>query len=189
MSEFFFYSGLFVHVSLLLIIIASKRFFGVSVWPPPNTRSWQYWIVFWSLRIMLFCIFVLAVEQWGALSLSTFYRFYISLPIFIVFFSFGSIGVLNLGWKNTHGEAMGFVNTGMYRFSRNPQYVCYAISFVALGIVISSSEALALLGLTSLWYLIAPFSEEKWLEENYGDSYLEYRANTPRYFNFGRRIK
>lgn len=35
--------------------------------------------------------------------------------------------------------------------------------------------------LTALVLLLAPFAEEPWLEEQYGEAYLAYRRTMPRY--------
>ena len=109
---------------------------------------------------------------------------YIAMPIFLLSFTLGSIAALQLGWRNTHGEAIQFVKTGFYKYSRNPQYVLFSISFLTLGIWAASLEALILLLLLSFLYLRAPFPEEKWLEKKYGETYLVYKREVSRYFGF-----
>ena len=108
-----------------------------------------------------------------------------ALPVFLFSFSIGMLGTYQLGWKNTHGIAEGFIDSGLYRFSRNPQYVLYSISFLSLAVLVASIKGAILLSLLAAWYLLAPFPEEKWLENKYGEAYREYKSKVPRYIGVG----
>ena len=151
-------------------------------WPPPGQKTWQYHILWWSVRTIVLSIVALAYLEWGSLQLSDTLRYWVALPTFFLAFLLGSAAALNLGWTNTHGIENGFVDHGFYRYSRNPQYVLFSISFIAASVLIASSKALVLLWLLAFWYLIAPFPEERWLEERYGEKYLNYKKRIPRYF-------
>lgn len=76
------------------------------------------------------------------------------------------------------------IKNGIYRFSRNPMYLAFHTGM--LGVCIGSA---------SLWLLliIIPFfvlthfvilGEERYCTETYGEEYLRYKNNTPRYFFF-----
>jgi protein-S-isoprenylcysteine O-methyltransferase Ste14 len=168
---------------LLLIGMISNvvRISDHQFWPPPHKHSWQFYALWWSVRIIVVAIVVLAYFEWGTMNVSDNARFWVALPILCISFSIGGIAALNLGWKNTHGIENGFIEHGLYRYSRNPQYVLFSISFIAASIFIASPKAMILLWLLALWYLIAPFPEERWLEERYGDQYLNYKQRVPRY--------
>ena len=81
------------------------------------------------------------------------------------------------------GGAEGTPKTdGLYRYSRNPQYVADAVMIFGW-LVLSSSAATLLVGATSISaLLIAPLAEESWMKERYGRVYEAYMKVTPRYF-------
>jgi len=189
MTVFFFYFGLSIHISLAFVAALVKIKQSRYLWPPPQKGSWEYLVVFWSLRLMVVCVLIISITSWGSFNIPNWIRFGIAAPLFVVCWSLGTVGVVQLGWHNTHGEAQRFISHGIYRFSRNPQYFFYAISFVCLGILIDSWEVIVLLVVTGTWYLLAPFAEEPWLEEKYGKDYLHYKDRVPRYFGFGPRGK
>jgi protein-S-isoprenylcysteine O-methyltransferase Ste14 len=155
-----------------------------QLWPPPGRNSWQCHIVWWSVRVIAICIGVISFQEWATLPIPDQIRFNIALPVFLFSASLGTLGFIQLGWRNTHGGAEKFIDTGIYKYSRNPQYLFYSISFISLGLLVASPKALVLLVLMSVWYLLAPFPEETWLEKQYGQRYLKYKSRVPRYFGF-----
>jgi protein-S-isoprenylcysteine O-methyltransferase Ste14 len=89
--------------------------------------------------------------------------------------------MFTLGIKNTSGLKDGFVNTGPYRYTRNPQYVGDTILFTGM-ILVSNSFYVAITHLlTILVFLLTPLTEERWLENQYGEDYLEYKRTAPRF--------
>ena len=79
----------------------------------------------------------------------------------------------------------GLKTGGLYRYSRNPQFVGYG-AFI-LGAVIAWGEPLGVLGLASylaLAYAVARIEEEH-LARIYGQDYIEYCARVPRFFGRG----
>lgn len=73
------------------------------------------------------------------------------------------------------------INNGIYRWSRNPMYVCYFFSI--LGTIIASASLWMFILLITL-ITITHFSilaEEQYCEKTYGKAYLEYKEKTPRY--------
>lgn len=182
MTNTIFYIGLGVNIVLLMVLFLSIKTKRFLLWPPPRKQSWQYHLVWWSIRTVVACICVVLYLDWGSLGISDFVRLYIACPLFVLAFAGGSVAARQLGWSNTHGIAERFVESGLYRFSRNPQYVLYAFSFVCLGVWAASLPALILLLLLAAWYLSAPFPEERWLESRYGEQYREYKLRVPRYF-------
>lgn len=186
MNETVFLVGLIVHTFLFAMFALSYMSSGrFQFWPPPSKKSWQYHLLWWSLRLLIVCIAGVIYWDNSSLYCPAWLRFYLAIPTFIVTFVLGTIAASQLGWRNTHGEAVQFVASGVYKYSRNPQYVFYAVSFLFLGIWAASLYALILLSILSLWYLLAPFSEEQWLEKQYGEIYTTYKNRVPRYL--GRR--
>ena len=183
MASLLFWIALLANSVLLVGMLSSlsvKQ--NTQFWPPPSERTWQYHTLWWSVRVIAVSIVSLAFLEWGIMELSDRLRYWVALPIFCVTFSLGCAAALNLGWTNTHGIENGFIENGFYKYSRNPQYVLFSISFIATSILVASPKALVLLWLLAFWYLIAPFPEERWLEDRYGEQYLEYKQRVPRYF-------
>jgi protein-S-isoprenylcysteine O-methyltransferase Ste14 len=74
------------------------------------------------------------------------------------------------------------VIVGLYRFSRNPMYI--AVIFILSGWAIGfSSVVLALyaVAVVILFHLRVIFHEEPWLERQFGEEWLRYRADVPRW--------
>jgi len=71
---------------------------------------------------------------------------------------------------------------GIYKISRNPQSLGRGLGLIGIGIM---SRSFFTLFLALTWITINHFyilSEEKHLEHTFGDSYLQYRSSTPRYY-------
>lgn len=73
---------------------------------------------------------------------------------------------------------------GIYRYTRNPQYVG---GLIALGgfTLLTNSVRFAILAVGSaIWTLLLPFAEEPWLEEQYGEDYETYCERVPRFIGW-----
>jgi len=90
-------------------------------------------------------------------------------------------GVQTLGTRNTSGLAEGFIKSGPYRFTRNPQYLGDMILFISLSIIANSALVWITHILLILVFAIAPLAEEDWLKVQYGDKYYSYLASTSRF--------
>lgn len=87
-------------------------------------------------------------------------------------------------------ETSELVTTGIYRWSRNPQYIGWFL--VLLGISLIGSSGLALL-YTMIGIILFHFytiqMEEPYLEHVIGEKYLLYKERTPRYIGIPKRKK
>ena len=92
-----------------------------------------------------------------------------------------SWGVATLGARNTSGLKDGFVSSGPYGFTRNPQYLGDMILFVGLSLTVNSLYLWVTHALTVIVFAVAPLAEETWLEDQYGEEYLEYKRGTSRF--------
>lgn len=79
-------------------------------------------------------------------------------------------------------ERGGLVEGGIYRFSRNPQYVGLAASVAGVAVVGRSWPALALAGAfwAGLWLWVT-MVEEPHLRKAFGPRYGSYQARVPRF--------
>lgn len=85
-------------------------------------------------------------------------------------------------------DASKFVTTGIYQWSRNPQYFGWFL--VLIGISLMGSSGLALLytmiAITLFRFYITQI-EEPYLERIFGEKYLLYKERTPRYIGMPKR--
>lgn len=168
---------------LLIITLAISTLFAdnVQFWPPPGRHTWQY-LVFWLLfRIMTIGVIVLSIIDFhgngGIGSIQT------AIGVLLAFFGFGAglYATMFLGWRNAHGEPEALKTTGWYRWSRNPIYVVSLVGIIGLGLFVNSMYLNFVLILWASIYILAPFIEEPWLIEKYGEDYLNYQAKVPRF--------
>ena len=76
------------------------------------------------------------------------------------------------------------VTEGLYKISRNPQWVTFAVVMVGFSLMVGSWTVLALLTVRVVMNHFRILGEEKALEEQYRSSHLEYKNSVPRYFLF-----
>lgn len=85
-------------------------------------------------------------------------------------------------------DASRLITTGIYRYSRNPQYLGWFLAL--LGISIAGRSFLAFL-LTLLLvigiHLYNVKLEEPYLERIFGEEYRKYKESTPRYFGMRKK--
>ena len=74
------------------------------------------------------------------------------------------------------------ITTGIYQYSRNPQYVGYCITLLGSGVAGLSLWTLILaLGVMPILHFYIRGVEEPHLRSTFGEEYLVYCNNTPRY--------
>ena len=88
---------------------------------------------------------------------------------------------LKIGMAATSGEATGLVTSGLYRWSRNPQYVADMAILIGWGVLSASLWTIPILAVGLAVLVIAPLAEEPWLEEVYGEQYRSYKKIVRRY--------
>ena len=75
----------------------------------------------------------------------------------------------------------GFVSSGPYRFTRNPQYLGDIVCFIGVSVIANSLLLWITHLLITLVFVVVPLAEEPWLEEQYGEKYREYRGRVRRF--------
>lgn len=94
------------------------------------------------------------------------------------------LGTIHLGDINFMAglETGDLVTTGVFRWSRHPQNVGWALILLGIGLV--SRSWMALLLALVFWGIFAAYVplEEGYLEEIYGEEYRRYKERTWRYF-------
>ena len=166
-----------LNVLLLLTVFSSS----IKLWPTPSTRSWQYY-TFWPLfrgGLGLTLVYAILTAHWP--QEGEVLRFAAGMICVAIGFGFTIYGYFDLGIENTYGADEGLVTKGLYRYSRNPQYVASILGFFGTALANGEIHAVILCGLAILVYVIMPYTEEPWLQRAYGDVYLAYKERTPRF--------
>lgn len=163
---------------LLLLTIFSR---GFKLWPTPSATSWQHY-TFWPLfrgglgLTILFSLLTLTLpEAEGVI------RFSLGTVLAGIGLAITIYGYFDLGLGNTYGSDEGLVTGGLYRYSRNPQYVASILGFSGLALANGGLQAIVLCGFAILVYVLLPYAEEPWLTNVYGNQYIVYRKKTPRF--------
>jgi len=172
-----------INCILLLGVAWSIRFPERRIWPPPRKRSWRYSASWGLFYIAFFCNLLLVVLDWDTGAIPDAIRFLIGIPAMVIGGLLVTWGLVTLGTKNTSGLRNGLVLEGAYRYTRNPQYLGDMLLFAGISSIANSLYVLVVHLLMIVVFLLVPFAEEVWLEEEYGGEYLAYKKRTARFMN------
>ncbi len=152
------------------------------LWPPPCGRgSWPYVLNWAGFYAVCGINVLLLLTHWNSWIFQSPLRFVVGIPMVVLGGMLAVWGMVAIGWKNTSGLKGGFVSTGPHRFTRNPQYVGDIVLFLGVSVIANSLLLWITHLLIALVFIVAPFAEEQWLEEQYGDAYREYRQRVRRF--------
>jgi len=180
-KESLFVISLAIHYAYLVGIGWSIVFPRKRIWPPPRKWSWQYMVSWGLFGLAILTSIALIVLDWNSWLEVGDKRFFLGIPIAVIGALLVSWGIWTLGVKNTSGLQGGFVVSGPYRFTRNPQYVGDILLFIGIILIANSFYVLTTYALLILAFVMMPMAEEIWLEEVYGEEYKEYKKLTPRF--------
>jgi len=161
--------------TLWCIAFPARRIYPMA---RPNAWYWLMWALFWFIFVSNPAFVVL---DWNSGLWSSGLRFWLALPVALLGAALVTWGLVTLGARKTSGLPDELVARGPYLITRNPQYVGDALLFVGVAILANSGIVLVTHVLTALVLLLAPFAEEPWLEEQYGEAYVAYKRTVPRY--------
>lgn len=173
--------GLGIAAATLASILWSIAVPDRRIWPPRRYTVMTPVLV-WVPTLSLFGILiVLGIWGWGDLPWAGWLRFGVGIPLILVGNFVVWSEVAHFGIPQTGGAKGNLRTAGMYRYSRNPQYVA-DIAIVGGWIILTSATPALIVGMAGILVLIAaPFAEEPWLKEEYGSEFEEYRASTRRF--------
>lgn len=170
--------GIILNLAALILTIVNNN---VQIWPPPDKHSWQFWFTWFSFSYFIVGIPVLGLLDYDSLGLPDTPRFISAGILFLIALPGGFAAIHQLSFRQTLGLKGKFISTGVYRFSRNPQYVTHILLIAAVVLITNSTLAL-LTGIPyALWFVLAPFSEEPWLRNQFGAAYSSYCRRVPRF--------
>lgn len=181
MEAFLIVVGLVIAAGTLAAILWSIAYPTRRLWPPKRyTKATP--VLVWVPTFTLFGILIaLGVMEWGHLPMRTWVRFGVGIPLIVAGNIIVWLEVAQFGIAQTGGARGSLRTGGLYRYSRNPQYLA-DIAMIIGWIVLCASSGAALVGFVGIVVLIgAPFAEEPWLEEQYGSPFANYRAKVRRF--------
>ena len=178
---FIFAADVVVLMATVVGAVWSAAFPSRRIWPPPGRRSWRYALTWASFYTVLGLNTALLLLDWNSWVFQSPLRFIVGIPLVSLGGMLAGWGVVAAGWKNTSGLKGGFVSSGPYRFTRNPQYLGDIVFFLGVSVIANSVFLWIAHALLVLCFVVAPLTEEPWLEERYGDAYREYAKRVPRF--------
>ena len=177
----FLVSGLAVYAVVFILLAVSVSNPGKRKWPP-RTSTTRNKIVVWALTLVVAgCTLAVGLTDWNSLSWPAGIRWGVGLLLIVAGNAVVWLGVRQLGFNATSGESDQLVMNGLYHYSRNPQYVADMGILVGWAVLSASLWVLPLVAAGLLVLIAAPATEEDWLEEVYGTSYVAYKKTTPRF--------
>lgn len=173
--------GLGIAAATLASILWSIAVPERRIWPPRRYTAITPVLV-WGPTLSLFGILiVLGVSGWGDLAFPVWLRFGVGIPLIVVGNYVVWSEVAHFGIPQTGGAKGTLRTAGMYRYSRNPQYVA-DIAIVGGWMILSSAPWALVIGAAAILVLMAaPFAEEPWLKTEYGSEFDAYAARVKRF--------
>lgn len=170
-------AGSYLIGALLWSIVYPAR----RIWPPLNATKGIKMRV-WAATIAIFsATFLLGLSGWNSMGWPVEMRWGVGLTLIVL----GNIvvwaGVVKIGFAATSGEVTELKTDGLYRYSRNPQYMADMAILVGWAILSASGWAAFIAAIGVLTLAMAPFAEEPWLEESYGQQFRNYKSRVRRY--------
>jgi protein-S-isoprenylcysteine O-methyltransferase Ste14 len=181
LSVMFFVSVILelIYVGLFIFTIKMPDF---RFWPPPKSRSWQFFVSWLFAGLVAVKFLFIGLLDFDSFFLPTLMK---RLPIALLCILFGSIiGMWSFGkfgLKSTIGLGDHLITNGPYKYSRNPQYLGDMINIIGY-MFFTNSWMAWIIGILGIGLnILAPFTEEPWLEEKFGEKYFEYKRRVPRF--------
>lgn len=151
------------------------------VWPPKEATT-GIKIRVWMATIAIFgATFLLAVLNWNSFGWPASIRWGVGVPLILGGNVIVWMGVRKIGFGANSGEVAALKTNGLYRYSRNPQYVADMVILIGWAVLCASGWAAVVAGLGIIVLAVAPLAEEPWLEKTYIGQFREYKSRVRLY--------
>ena len=180
--------GVIAGAIFLAVLIWSTLFPSHRIWPP--RRYSRYGAIFtWLGTLAIFgAALWLGIADWARVTLPDWSRYGVGLVAVIVGNLIVWPGAIRFGFDQTSGAKGDLMTDGVYRFSRHPQYVGDILILVGWAMFSASLSALPVIAIGVTVLVAAPFVEEPWLRQTYGERYRDYERRTQCFFGLPREI-
>jgi len=178
--------GILAAAPLLALMVATIADPRLGFWPTPGKGTWQslgFWFLFRSLNTT--ALGLAALDPSATFALPWIVR-WLGLAMFLGCGALYLYTLFALGRANTYCRRGGLVTSGVYRWTRNPQYATIIPAYVGLAIAACSAGVMVLVGLLIAVYVLMAHAEEPWLRHQYGEAYRQYARAVPRFYNVRR---
>lgn len=178
-----FWISIISSLSIVFLTIAASLTRKFHFYPPPKKEGWQHPTFLWLFRGFLYPLIILSILKFHPVeTLWDMIRITVGPLLLVIGFALAFWITFQMGWRNAFGEKKGLITTGWFHWSRNPIYVITWIGLIGWSLTVQQWQVTILVTIWAVLYLFAPFLEEPWLEKMYGQAYLEYKAETPRFW-------
>ena len=183
MTAVFTLFGLLIAAGSFAAIVWSAAVTARRIWPPKRYHDVLTPVLVWAPTFALAGILLwLGAEGWGAIPLPGWLRWGVGVPVIVLANLAVWSEAARFGARQTGGDVGPLRTQGLYRRSRNPQYLADAAMILGW-LALSASPAVAVVGSATIAVLAAaPFAEEPWLAERHSDDWHDYSARVRRYF-------
>lgn len=169
-------------LSILLSFNVLNR--TLELWPCGHGtwQSWVFWLLFRTLNVSAL---IVAAVDFKRIAELDFIRL-VAAAVASICGIFYVAGCVKLGRANLYCGHEGLVTSGIYAWSRNPQYAIAMPAYVTLAIAAASTSMALLVPLLIAVFWLMAANEEPWLESRYGAEYERYKRTVPRFYNLRR---
>ena len=159
--------------------------FGLALFScPPTVRKRLYDRSLWTRRTKMITIFGkffsllnIALIIFGVLVIGNI-EFIIGSILYLVGLVLLVVAIIN--YRDAPLDQP--ITNGVYKYSRNPQVLSIFILFLGMALVIGSWLNIILLAISVITSHFSILGEEYSLEQQYGEDYLDFKRQVPRYF-------
>jgi len=178
-----FAGAVILELFYILMFILTIRPGKFRFWPPPRARSWQFFTAWLAASLVAVAFFFTGLLDFDSACLPPlWYRLPYGLGLFLAGSAIGGWAALSFNLHTTIGLGERLITRGPYRFCRNPQYIGDSLNALAFMVLVNSWMAWVIGALGILLNVLAPFTEEPWLKEKFGEEYRAYLCRVPRFF-------
>jgi protein-S-isoprenylcysteine O-methyltransferase Ste14 len=171
----------------LVMFVVTIRNPGFRFWSPPSPRSWQFFVAWFLAGVVAVNFLFVGLLDFDSGFLHTRLRFPAGILLHLAGAVIGSWAFTTVGVYTTIGLGKKLVTNGPYLYSRNPEYIGDILHILGYMVLTNSRLAWMIGILGILLNLLAPFTEEPWLEGKFGEAYLSYKRRVPRFTRIQRR--
>ena len=181
METSLFYATLAAETLAAVYVVVSIVFPQWGIWPPPRQRAWQGYVMWVLFLASAAGVGALGIVEWGELALPPWVRFVVGTFLACAGHGLAGWALVVMGIATSFGGESTLIRRGLYRLSRNPQYVGFILALIGWGLLTGSGLTLVASSVGIIPLILVPFAEEKWLLARHGAAYEEYKRAVPRF--------
>lgn len=151
------------------------------IWPPPSKKSWQFWFTWISVIAITIGLILLGWQRSDPSQLIQTWSGVIGLICILTGLLLAVVAVVNLGVDTSAGLEGELITSGIYSYTRNPQYLGDIMIIFGWCLIVGHWQIWTTGFFFASWFAFAPFVEEPWLEKRFGEDYKRYCEEVPRF--------